>query len=142
VSREFTKPYFAKLKKFLQGEQSTNKKIFPPTDKIFAAFNACPVEKVRVVIIGQDPYHDDGQAEGLSFSVPKGYKVPSSLSNIFKELGECIEGFKKPTHGHLGSWASQGVLLVHTLTLTLPFATHGDLGWCCLHFNTLCMCAA
>jgi uracil-DNA glycosylase len=67
-----------------------------------------------VVIIGQDPYHDDGQAEGLSFSVPKGYKVPSSLSNIFKELGECIEGFRKPTHGHLGSWASQGVLLLNT----------------------------
>ena len=88
--------------------------MFPPLPLTFAAFNLCPLDDLKVVIIGQDPYHDNGQAEGLCFSVPKGIRPPSSLGNIYKELGTDIAGFKRPTHGHLVEWAKQGILLLNT----------------------------
>lgn len=107
--------------------------MFPPRQLIFNAFLACPFDKVRVVIIGQDPYHDDGQAEGMSFSVPKGIAVPSSLKNVYKEIAadEAIEGWKQPNHGHLRAWADQGVLLLNTsLTVRAHKAnSHKNFGW-------------
>lgn len=105
--------------------------IFPPLPKLFAAFWLCPFDATRVVIIGQDPYHGFGQAEGLSFSVPEGQKIPSSLQNIYKELCSDIPGFQKPKHGSLVKWASQGVLLLNAV-LTVPQAkpnAHKDIGW-------------
>lgn len=131
VEKEFKKPYFANLKNFLALEQANNRQIFPPLQKVFRAFDQCPVENVKVVIIGQDPYHDDRQAEGLCFSVPKGEKIPSSLQNIFKELADCVPGFKRPNHGHLGAWCAQGVFLLNTgLTVRAHEAnSHNGKGW-------------
>lgn len=131
LHNEFSKPYFAALKRFLVQEQKEKKQIFPPIPKIFHAFDVCPVENVKVVIIGQDPYHDDGQAEGLCFSVPVGQRIPSSLQNIYKELGDCIPGFKRPSHGHLGAWGAQGVFLLNTgLTVRAHEAnSHNNKGW-------------
>ena len=109
---EFGKEYWSSLKKFLAKEYGSGAKVFPAPGNIFRAFNTCPMERVKVVILGQDPYHDDGQAMGLSFSVPKGWKVPSSLINIYKELGTDL-GCKKPTHGDLDKWSTQGVLMLN-----------------------------
>lgn len=130
LKAEFTKPYWANLKKELV-TRSAKETIFPPANKTFAALERCPFDKVRVVVIGQDPYHDDGQAEGLSFSVPQGIKVPSSLQNIYKELVTDIPGFKKPTHGHLAKWADQGVLLLNAALTVKAHEpnSHKALGW-------------
>lgn len=128
---EFNKPYFKGLQRFLESEEKKGATIFPPKNKIFAAFNVCPLESVRVVIIGQDPYHGPGQAEGLCFSVPIGVKIPSSLRNIYKEIGTNYKSFVKPTHGHLMKWAHQGVLLLNTgLTVRSGQAnSHKGKGW-------------
>ena len=130
LSGEFGKEYFTNLKQFLKREWSSGAKVFPAAGNIFRAFNTCPMERVKVIILGQDPYHDDGQAMGLSFSVPKGWKVPSSLQNIYKELGSDL-GCTKPTHGDLDKWSTQGVLMLNaSLTVRAHQAnSHSKKGW-------------
>ena len=130
LANEFQLPYFADLKKFLQEEKAQHKIIYPPGNKIFAAFDYTPYDNTKVVIIGQDPYHGTGQANGLCFSVSPGIKPPPSLVNIFKELQDDT-GMPIPTHGNLENWAKQGVLLLNaTLTVeaNLP-ASHQGKGW-------------
>lgn len=128
---EFKKPYFKKLKEFLQGEYERKIQTFPPPDQIYSWARLCDFETVKVVIIGQDPYHNDHQAMGLCFSVPKTIIIPPSLVNIYKELADDIEGFKVPKHGDLSGWARQGVLLLNT-SLTVRAhqpASHAGRGW-------------
>jgi len=127
---EFKKPYWKALCDALQS-RAEKETILPPRDEIMKAFTACDFSKVRVVIIGQDPYHDIGQAEGLCFSVKRGVKIPPSLVNIYKELESDIPGFKRPSHGSLVDWANQGVLLLNaTLTVKAHEAnSHSQLGW-------------
>uniref|UniRef100_A0A8R1I9A0 Uracil-DNA glycosylase n=1 Tax=Caenorhabditis japonica TaxID=281687 RepID=A0A8R1I9A0_CAEJA len=131
LQEEFQKPYIQKIEKFLTEEQRKNKQVFPPRQEIFTAFNLIPFEQISVVIIGQDPYHDDNQAHGLSFSVKKGVKPPPSLKNIFKELESDVEGFKRPEHGDLSGWARQGVFMLNaTLTVRAHEAnSHAKIGW-------------
>lgn len=126
---EFQAPYFAQLKNFLVEEKKVNK-VFPPGNLIFNAFNLTPFDKVKVVLLGQDPYHDDGQAEGLCFSVPEGVPHPKSLINIFKELHDDM-GVEIPRSGSLRKWAAQGVLLINaTLTVRAHQAgSHQNQGW-------------
>ena len=126
---EFEKPYFAQLTNFVREEYKT-KKIFPPGNMIFSAFDHCPFDKVKVVIIGQDPYHNDGQAHGLCFSVNTGVDFPPSLINIFKEIERDL-GKPIPTTGNLVRWADQGVLLLNaTLTVQAHSAgSHQGRGW-------------
>lgn len=123
--------YFKELQDFVAGERASGKAIFPPDEEVFTAFNLTPVDKVRVVIIGQDPYHGPEQAHGLCFSVKHGIKTPPSLVNIYKELVTDIPGFKTPEHGHLSSWAQQGVLMLNTvLTVEQGKAhSHAKSGW-------------
>jgi uracil-DNA glycosylase len=125
-----TKDYFKNMQKFLANEMAS-KKVYPPSNEIFAAFNSCPLEKVRVVIIGQDPYHGPGQAHGLCFSVKKGIQTPPSLRNIYKELHHDVGTPLKPTHGCLSSWCNQGVFLLNTsLTVRAGAAnSHSKCGW-------------
>ncbi len=126
---EFEKEYFKTLSTFVKSEYSQFK-CFPDGKDIFAAFDACPFNDVKVVIIGQDPYHDDGQAHGLCFSVPEGVKQPPSLVNIYKELQDDL-GMEIPVSGNLSHWASQGVLLLNaTLTVRAHQAgSHQKKGW-------------
>lgn len=126
---EFDQPYFEELIDFVKGEY-ISKKIFPPGNLIFNAFNLCPFDKVKVVIIGQDPYHGLKQANGLSFSVNDGITIPPSLRNIYKEL-ESDLGIKSPNSGNLERWAKQGVLLLNaTLTVQAHQAgSHQKKGW-------------
>lgn len=126
---EFDAPYFTALKQFLV-EEKKNQIVYPPGSQIFSAFNFTPFEKVRVVIIGQDPYHGEGQAHGLCFSVFKDIKKPPSLLNIFKEIKNDL-GFDIPSHGNLEKWARQGVLLLNaTLTVRANQAgSHQKKGW-------------
>ncbi len=126
---EFNKPYFHSLTSFVKKEYKDGK-IFPPGKLIFNALDSLPVDKVRVVILGQDPYHGDGQAHGLSFSVPDGVAIPPSLKNIFKELHDDL-GVSKNNSGDLTSWVSQGVLLLNsTLTVRAHQAgSHQKQGW-------------
>ncbi len=126
---EFEKPYFPALKDFLIKERSQYT-VYPPGPQIFAAFNQTPFEKVKVVILGQDPYHGPGQAHGLSFSVPRGIAPPPSLINIFKELKTDLD-IPFPGHGNLEKWALQGVLLLNaTLTVRANNAgSHQKKGW-------------
>lgn len=115
VGGEMEKGYFRKLVEFLEGEMETKKKrVYPEKDKIFEALNLCPVEKVKVVILGQDPYHGEGQAHGLAFSVGKNVPMPPSLKNIYKEAVNDV-GIDMPKHGNLTAWATQGVLLLNTV---------------------------
>ncbi|KAG4170526.1 hypothetical protein ERO13_A12G152600v2 [Gossypium hirsutum] len=128
---EFQKPYALNLCKFVEAELSSGAvPIFPPQHLIFNALNSTPFHRVKVVIIGQDPYHGPGQAMGLSFSVPEGVKIPSSLANIFKELKQDL-GCSIPSHGNLHKWAVQGVLLLNTvLTVRKQQAnSHAKKGW-------------
>jgi uracil-DNA glycosylase len=127
---DLTKPYFQILQRFVQSEWNGGKLIFPPKDSIFRAFNSCPTNKVRVVILGQDPYHDLGQAQGLSFSVPEGKPLPSSLRNIYKELKDDINCPIAP-HGCLEKWSHQGVLLVNAVLTVRAHqaASHAKKGW-------------
>lgn len=129
LKEEFTKPYFADLKQFLVDEHKQHS-IFPPGNRIFAAFDFTPLDKVKVVILGQDPYHGDGQANGLCFSVADGIRKPPSLVNIFKELKED-EGCEIPESGNLEGWAKQGVFLLNaTLTVRANTAgSHQNKGW-------------
>jgi len=130
IGTEFDKPYMQTLKTFLQQEKAAGKTIFPPGPLIFNAFNHTPFDKVRVVIIGQDPYHGPGQAHGLSFSVPPGVALPPSLMNIFKEIQADL-GVRMSGSGDLTAWADQGVLLLNaTLTVQLANAgSHQNRGW-------------
>ncbi|MCX6290839.1 MAG: uracil-DNA glycosylase [Bacteroidetes bacterium] len=130
LADEFASPYFAELKSFLKGEKKKGKLIYPPGNKIFSAFDFTPFEKVKVVILGQDPYHGTGQAHGLSFSVPEGMPPPPSLGNIFKELKSDL-GIPIPKKGNLEKWAEQGVLLLNaTLTVQANTAgSHQGKGW-------------
>lgn len=126
---EFAKDYFAKLKAFLE-EEKQKFRLFPPGNLIFNAFNLTPFNEVKVVILGQDPYHGHGQAHGLSFSVPNGVKAPPSLVNIFKEINTDV-GIPVPQTGNLTKWAEQGVLLLNaTLTVRENQAgSHQNKGW-------------
>ncbi|WP_207532173.1 uracil-DNA glycosylase [Desertivirga arenae] len=128
---EFEKDYMIKLRSFLKTEKDSGKLIYPPGTLIFNAFNHTPVPDVKVVIIGQDPYHGPKQAHGLSFSVQQNVSIPPSLRNIFKELAADIDGFKPPIHGDLTKWADQGVLLLNAV-LTVragEAASHQNKGW-------------
>lgn len=130
LQEEFHQPYFKSLKAFIVSEIESQQTVYPPPDQIFSAFNRCPFDKVKVVILGQDPYHGEGQAHGLCFSVNKGIALPPSLQNIYKELQKDIGG-KIPMHGNLESWAEQGVLLLNA-TLTVrqgQAASHTGKGW-------------
>ena len=127
---EFNKDYMRSLSVFLRSEKLKNKIIFPPGNKIFNAFNLTKFEDVKVVILGQDPYHGHNQAHGLSFSVEEGIRPPPSLKNIFKEL-ESDMGIKQPEHGNLERWCSEGVLLLNsilTVEKSKP-ASHANIGW-------------
>lgn len=129
LSPEFQKDYFVKLKDYLQEEKKQGA-IYPPSKKIFAAFNATPFEEVKVVIIGQDPYHGPGQANGLCFSVEYGVTVPPSLQNIYKEMKADL-GTTTPDHGDLTKWATNGVLMLNAV-LTVRHreaASHRNKGW-------------
>lgn len=130
IGAEFEQPYMAALKQFLQAEKQAKKIIYPPGKQIFNALNATAFNDVKVVILGQDPYHGPGQAHGLCFSVQPGIPAPPSLVNIFKEINADL-GLPIPTHGYLQSWAEQGVLLLNaTLTVEQSRAgSHQGRGW-------------
>lgn len=127
---EFTLPYFEKIKQHIVASKQDKKVLYPPGKLIFNAFNSTPFEKVKVVILGQDPYHGPGEAMGLCFSVPKGIKVPPSLRNIYKELNQDM-GMPLPSHGDLSSWTNQGVFLLNAM-LTVEHkspGSHKNIGW-------------
>lgn len=130
LAGEFEKPYFASLVRFLHDEKTAGKRIFPPGSQIFRAFDLTPLEDVKVVILGQDPYHGPGQAHGLSFSVPGNMPAPPSLKNIFKEI-ETDLGVRMSGYPDLAKWADQGVLLLNAI-LTVrcgEAASHSRIGW-------------
>ena len=130
LKNEFQKAYFSDIKSALLAARKEGKTIYPPGSKIFNAYNSTPLDKVKVVIIGQDPYHGPGQAHGLCFSVQSGVKPPPSLVNIYKELHTDL-GLSIPTSGYLQSWADQGVFLLNSI-LTVEAnqpASHRKLGW-------------
>jgi uracil-DNA glycosylase len=127
---EFEKPYFAAIKSFLIHEKEAGKTIYPPGSLIFNAFQHTPFNQVKVLLLGQDPYHQPGQAMGLSFSVPQGVTIPASLRNVYKELQSDV-GFVPPKHGNLEKWAAQGVFLLNamlTVEASKP-ASHQTIGW-------------
>ncbi len=130
LSEQFAQPYFAELKQFIVQEITEKQVIYPPPGQIFHAFDTCPFDQVKVVILGQDPYHGTGQAHGLCFSVNKGVRIPPSLQNIYKELHTDL-GLAIPTHGNLEKWTKQGVLLLNAV-LTVRAgnaASHAGKGW-------------
>ena len=130
LKEEFDQAYFQSLATFLKKEKEAGKIIFPPGSLIFNAFNTTPFEDVKVVILGQDPYHNPYEAMGLSFSVPKGVRTPPSLRNIYKELNSDL-GIPIPNHGDLTSWAKQGVFLLNAM-LTVEknkAGSHKKIGW-------------
>lgn len=129
LESEFEKPYFQKLVSFVRAEYESAR-IYPPGNQIFNAFDNCPLEKVRVVIVGQDPYHGPGQANGLCFSVSKGLRLPPSLKNIFAEVFSDT-GRKIPVDGDLSRWAEQGVLLLNATLTVREHApgSHQNRGW-------------
>lgn len=130
LTDEFSQPYFKEIVQSLKTEKAAGKTIYPPGPLIFNAFDSTPFNKVKVVLLGQDPYHGPGQAHGLSFSVPRGVPPPPSLVNIFKELHEDL-GLPIPRHGNLQHWADQGVLLLNaSLTVEAHAAmSHSKIGW-------------
>ena len=129
LKHEFDSPYFADIKSFLI-EEKRQHIVYPPSPLIFNAFNLTPFDNVKVVILGQDPYHNVGQAHGLAFSVPDGIQKPPSLQNIFKELNQDL-GMAIPTTGNLEKWAKEGVLLLNaSLTVRANMAaSHAKIGW-------------
>lgn len=130
LQTEFEQTYMQQLSAFLRDEKAAGQTIYPNGDNIFAALNTTPLDHVKVVILGQDPYHGPGQAHGLSFSVPQGIKIPPSLRNIYKEIHQDV-GIQPPPHGNLNSWAEQGVLLLNSV-LTVrdsQAASHQGKGW-------------
>ncbi|MGF7230211.1 uracil-DNA glycosylase [Arachidicoccus sp.] len=130
LQEEFSKDYFAGIVDFLKAEKALKREIFPPGNLIFNAFAQTPFDKVKVVLLGQDPYHNQGQAHGLAFSVPKGVRIPPSLLNMYKELHTDI-GMPIPKTGDLSYWAQQGVLLLNaTLSVRAHEAnSHAKIGW-------------
>ena len=131
LGAEKNKPYFTSLLDFVQSRRDAGINVFPPKSEVFNAFSLTPCNMLKVVILGQDPYHGAGQAHGLSFSVQNFVKIPPSLLNIYKELRDDIEGFTVPQHGNLSNWANQGVLLLNTvLTVEEGKAnSHKGKGW-------------
>ncbi len=130
LAGEFEQPYMFTLKEFLQQEKRAGKVIYPPGPQIFSALDSTPFDSVKVVILGQDPYHGPGQAHGLCFSVQPGVRIPPSLRNIYQEIEQDL-GIPAPNHGYLQSWAEQGVLLLNA-TLTVEQAqagSHQGKGW-------------
>lgn len=123
--------YFEQIQNYVANARQQGKVVYPPEDDVFSAFTATPLDQVKVVILGQDPYHGPDQAHGLSFSVKPGVKTPPSLANMYKELATDIDGFTIPDHGYLQSWAEQGVLLLNTvLTVEQGNAhSHAKIGW-------------
>ncbi len=131
LNDEFDKNYMVQLRAFLKEEKQAGNKIYPKGNDIFNAFQKTPFTDVKVVILGQDPYHGENQAHGLSFSVQKGVTIPPSLRNIYKELSTDIPGFITPNHGNLTEWAEQGVLLLNaslTVQAGMP-GSHQKKGW-------------
>jgi uracil-DNA glycosylase len=131
INDECEKEYFQSVLTFVEQQRNSGKTIYPPQEQVFSAFDRTPFESVRVVILGQDPYHGANQAHGLAFSVLPGVKIPPSLRNMYKELAQDIEGFEIPSHGYLDTWASQGVLMLNTV-LTVEEAkahSHAKCGW-------------
>ena len=131
LAHEFAQPYFAQIKDGLLAEKNAGKTIYPRGSLIFNAFNTTPLSAVKVVILGQDPYHQPNQAMGLSFSVPQGVAIPPSLRNVYKELARTIDGFVMPNHGDLSKWAEQGVFLLNAVLTVAQgqAASHAKLGW-------------
>ncbi|WP_281214215.1 uracil-DNA glycosylase [Shewanella insulae] len=131
IDQEAQQEYFGRLQAFVQGERDAGKAIYPAKEQVFSAFELTPLDRVRVVLIGQDPYHGEGQAHGLCFSVQPGVKVPPSLVNMYKELASDIDGFEIPEHGYLAKWAEQGILMLNTvLTVEQGKAhSHAKAGW-------------
>jgi uracil-DNA glycosylase len=131
LEKELEKDYMQSLRNFLKQEKESGQLVFPKSTDVFNAFKHTPLERVKVVLLGQDPYHGPGQAHGLSFSVQKGVAIPPSLRNMYKELANDIPGFKIPAHGDLTAWADQGVLLLNaTLTVRAHQAgSHQGKGW-------------
>ena len=113
IAQEFSKNYMLKLNEFLAEEIKTQT-VYPSSENTFNAFKLCPLDQIKIVILGQDPYHGPSQAHGLCFSVQEGIKPPPSLVNIFKELEASVEGFTRPKHGDLSAWAKQGIFLLNT----------------------------
>ncbi|MCH6257841.1 uracil-DNA glycosylase [Puniceicoccaceae bacterium K14] len=131
LASEKEQDYFKDTLKYVAGKRAAGVTVYPPQGDVFNAFKSTPFESLKVVIIGQDPYHGPGQAHGLCFSVKPGVPAPPSLVNIYKELCTDVEGFERPDHGYLQSWAEQGVLLLNTvLTVEQGKAhSHKHLGW-------------
>jgi uracil-DNA glycosylase len=131
IQAEKQQPYFQAILDYVSAERAAGKGVFPADDDVFNAFSATAFDDVKVVILGQDPYHSPNQAHGLCFSVLPGVKTPPSLVNIYKELAQDINGFQIPMHGYLQSWAEQGVLLLNTvLTVEQGKAhSHSKIGW-------------
>lgn len=130
LEEEFNKPYFETLAAFLKEEKAKHTVIYPPGSLIFQAFNMTPFDRVKVVVLGQDPYHNPGEAMGLCFSVPKGIRIPPSLQNIYKELQNDV-GVSIPSHGDLSRWAENGVFLLNamlTVEKNKP-GSHQSIGW-------------
>jgi len=130
LAAEFAADYMTKLSQFLRDEKAAGKRIYPPNSEIFAAFDMTPFAKVKVIILGQDPYHGPGQAHGLSFSVRPNITPPPSLANIYREMASDL-GLARPTHGNLEAWARQGVLLLNS-SLTVEDGrpgSHSGKGW-------------
>ncbi|MBN7798027.1 uracil-DNA glycosylase [Parahaliea mediterranea] len=130
LGSEFEQPYMRQLGDFLRREKRAGKRVFPPGDEIFSAFDHTPLDRVKVVILGQDPYHGEGQAHGLCFSVRPGVAVPPSLKNIYKEIHAEL-GCPIPDHGYLTRWADQGVLLLNSVLSVecARAASHQGKGW-------------
>ena len=143
LSNEFDKPYFRDIESTISKAWQSHTIVFPPKHQIFSALNFSPIKDIRVVLIGQDPYHNHRQANGLCFSVYPGVDTPPSLKNMFKELTNDVEGFRIPSHGCLIPWAKQGVLLLNaSLTVEAHKAnSHSQIGWqrftdaCISHLN-------
>ena len=131
LGEEKQKPYFQHIMDYVQQERDAGKVIYPPQSDVFNAFKFTSFDEVKVVILGQDPYHGPDQAHGLCFSVQHGVKTPPSLVNMYKELANDIPGFQIPSHGFLQKWAEQGVLLLNTvLTVQQGMAhSHSKIGW-------------
>ena len=130
LAEAFEQPYFEAIRNYLLKEKNDGKVVFPPGPLIFNAFNQTPFDRVKVIILGQDPYHNPGEAMGLSFSVPQGVRIPPSLQNIYKEINSDL-GLPMPLHGDLTHWASQGVLLLNAM-LTVEAGkpgSHQNIGW-------------
>ena len=129
LGSEKQQPYFVELLGRVQAEREAGKTIFPPSEQVFNAFKYTKLEELKVVILGQDPYHGQGQAHGLCFSVPKGVKLPPSLRNIYKAIKHDYPDYQPPEHGDLTHWAEQGVLLLNTVLTVEEGKAHSHASW-------------